>query len=101
MERALPKVGVTLWLRVIMYKVVFQMVILYGRKSWVVTEAMLKVLEGFHNQVTRSIAGMSDFRVREGGVGVVIGGTGIGCGEDMANKGVHLEAAVYHCGIYQ
>ena len=30
-----------------MYKEVFQAVILYGRKVWVFTDPMMKVLEGF------------------------------------------------------
>ena len=42
------------------YKVVVQMVLLYGSDSWVVTEAMLKVLEGFHHRVAHRIAGISD-----------------------------------------
>ena len=32
-----------------MYNVVVQTVLLYGRNSWVVTDVMLKVLEGFHH----------------------------------------------------
>ena len=31
------------------YKAVFQTVLLYGTNSWVVVKAMLKVLEGFHH----------------------------------------------------
>ena len=42
------------------YKVVVQMVLLYGSDSWVVTEAMLNVLEGFHHRVAQKIAGISD-----------------------------------------
>ena len=40
---------------------------LYGIKSWVVTESILKVIEGFHNKVTWRIAGMSDRKVGEEG----------------------------------
>ena len=50
-----------------MCKVVVQMMILYRNDSWVVTEAMMKVLEGFRHQVVCSIAGMSDRRVKEEG----------------------------------
>ena len=33
-------------------------------------------------------------------MGVVIGGGGLGEGGSVANEGVHLEAARYHCGVY-
>ena len=36
------------------------MVLLYGSDSWVVTGAMLKLLEGFHHRVARRIEGMTD-----------------------------------------
>ena len=49
------------------YKAVFQMVLIYGSDSWVVTDAMLKVLEGFHHQVSWRISGMSARQVRDGG----------------------------------
>ena len=38
---------------------------------------------------------------REGGMGVVISGGGLGGGRDVAKEGVNLEAAGYHCGIYR
>ena len=38
-----------------MYKAVYQSVLLYGSDSWVVTGEMLKFLEGFHHQVARRI----------------------------------------------
>ena len=34
--------------------------LLYGRDSWLVTEAILNVMEGFHHWVARRIAGMLD-----------------------------------------
>ena len=40
-------------------KAVVQTVLLFGSDSWVVTEIMLKVLEGLHHRVARMIAGMS------------------------------------------
>ena len=36
-----------------------QIVLMYSSESWVVTEAMLKILEGFHHQEDRWIAGMT------------------------------------------
>ena len=35
------------------------------------------------------------------GMGVVICGGGLGGDGDVANEGVHSEAAGYHCGIYR
>ena len=49
-----------------MYKAVSYTVLLYGSKSWVVTEAMLKILEGFHHRAARRIAGMMVKRVADG-----------------------------------
>ena len=42
-----------------MYKAVDQSVILYVSGSWVVTGAMLNVLEVFHHRVSRRIIGMT------------------------------------------
>ena len=50
-----------------MYKAVVQTVLIYGSEIWVVIDAMLKVLEGFHHQVTWRIAGMEARQVGEGG----------------------------------
>ena len=49
-----------------LYKVAAQTVILYGSESWVMTGAMLKVLEGFCNRVSRSITGMTAQCAEEG-----------------------------------
>ena len=49
--------------RGIMYKEVPETVLLYGSKSWVVTEAMLKIMDGFHHLVARRIARMTLKRV--------------------------------------
>ena len=49
--KVLVMAGVTVRARLTMYKVVVHTVFLYGRNSWVVTDAMLKVLEGFHHRV--------------------------------------------------
>ena len=40
------------------YKVVAQLVILYGIQSWVVMGEMLKVLEGFHHRSEQKITGL-------------------------------------------
>ena len=47
------------------HKALAQKVLLYGSDSWVVTEAMLKVLEGLHHRVDRRIAGMQYRKVGE------------------------------------
>ena len=61
-----------------MYKVVVQTVILYGSMSWVLTEAILEVLEGFHHKV--------DW------MGVIICGEGLGGGGTVANERVYWGA---------
>ena len=53
--------GATLWAQVIIYKVVVQMVLLYGSKNWVVTGEMLKFLEGFHHWVSGRMMGNTDW----------------------------------------
>ena len=52
------KTGAAVWDRGTMYKAVAQLVILYGREIWMVTGAMLKVLEVFHHQAAMWITGM-------------------------------------------
>ena len=42
-----------------LYKVVVQMVLLYGSNIWVMEGSILKVLEGFHHQATRRIVVMT------------------------------------------
>ena len=64
MEKALIKTGATVRAQVMMQKAVVQTVIMYGRNSSLVTEAMMKVLEGFNHQVPRRISGMSSLQVR-------------------------------------
>ena len=48
----------SVWAREILYKVVVQTVIFYGRKSWVITGTMMKVLEAFHHQIVRRLRGI-------------------------------------------
>ena len=52
--------------QLIMYKAVFQVVILYGSETWVVMYAMMRVLEGFHHRIARRIVGMKARRVYDG-----------------------------------
>ena len=41
-----------------LYEAAMHSVLLYGSDSWVVTGAMLKVLEGLHHRLARRITGM-------------------------------------------
>ena len=38
-------------------KKIFQLVLLFGSESWVVTRATLKLIEGFHHLTSRRITG--------------------------------------------
>ena len=42
-----------------MYKAVVQAVLLCSIKMWLVMDAMIPVIEGFHQSITRGIAGMT------------------------------------------
>ena len=53
--RVLEKRGATLRSMEMLYKVVSQTVLLYGSESWVITGAMIKVLEAFHRRIMRRI----------------------------------------------
>ena len=57
--KVLTNMGAVVQAQAMMNKVVVHMVILYRIESWEVTEAMMKVLEGFHHQLGRRIVGMS------------------------------------------
>ena len=48
--------------RGMLYKAVSQTVILYGSDSWLVTGAMLKVLNGFHHRADCRISEIMDWR---------------------------------------
>ena len=48
--------------RGMIYKAVAQLVLLYGRESWVVTGGVIKVLKGFHYRASRRITGMTAIR---------------------------------------
>ena len=49
-----------------LYKLVTQMVLLYGSESWVVTGEMLKVFEGFYHRADRKIARMTACSAEDG-----------------------------------
>ena len=59
--------GVKVMGREMMYKSVAQTVLLYGSKSWLITEAIMNVLEVFHHRIARSIVGKTTRRIREEG----------------------------------
>ena len=61
--RALTKIGETVRAREMMYKTVAQSVLLYVSEIWLVTGAILKVLEWFHHWVARRVTGMTAKRV--------------------------------------
>ena len=52
-----------MWARGMLYKGVSQTLLLYGSNDWVVTVAMMKFLEGFHNWADQLITGMVDWRM--------------------------------------
>ena len=62
--KVLGKTGVLIKVQEMMYKAVVYVVLLYGSKILVVTDAMMMVLEGFHHRIARKVAGMT---VRKGG----------------------------------
>ena len=63
MGKVVSKTGETVRAQGIMYKSVVQSVWLYGSDNWVVTGAMLKLLEGFHHRSERRIMGMTVLRM--------------------------------------
>ena len=46
--KVLMNMGLTVRAWAMMYKAVVQTVLIYGSGSWVVTDVILKLLEGFH-----------------------------------------------------
>ena len=48
-DKVVIKTGATVQVQGIHYKAIFQMLLLYGSKSWVVTGSMLKLIEVFHH----------------------------------------------------
>ena len=55
-EKVLTKLGAVVQAHTMMYKAVVQEVLLYWSEIWVVTGAMLMVIEGFHHQMAMQIA---------------------------------------------
>ena len=46
-----------------LYKAIVQTVLMYGRKSWVITESIMKVLEKVHHRVSQRIVGKTERHV--------------------------------------
>ena len=65
--KVLMKAGAAVSAHVMVYKAGVQTVLLYGSESWVVTGAMLTVLEGFHHRVFRKIVGKTARCAGDGG----------------------------------
>ena len=63
--RVLEKTGASKRARGMFYKTVAMTVLLYGCESWVITDSMRKVLEGFHHRIARRISGKVAQRVGE------------------------------------
>ena len=53
--------------REMMHKAVVKMVLLYGCEGWVMTDAMMLVLEGFHHRMAWRLAVLTEIRGDEGG----------------------------------
>ena len=62
----MTKTGAMVQARGMLYKVVVQMVLLYRINSWVVTGAMMKVLEGFRHQAAWRIAVIMHRNIEDG-----------------------------------
>ena len=60
--RVLERTGEMVRARGAIYKAVSQLVLFYGRWSWVVTGDTLKVLVGFHHRAARRITGLTEKR---------------------------------------
>ena len=58
MANVLGKMGETIKSQEMMYKAVFQVVLLYGREKWAVTEEIMAVLEVFYHSIARQIVGL-------------------------------------------
>ena len=63
----LAKAGATVRARAIFYKLVFQVVLIYDSKIWVIMESMMKVMEAFRHLVDWSIAEKKAWRIRAKG----------------------------------
>ena len=54
--KVLGKIGSPIKAQAMIYKALVQAVLLYGSEIWVVTHAMITVIEGFHHRISRCIA---------------------------------------------
>ena len=82
-----------------MYTAVVHVVLLYVSEIWVVTGVMMKVLEGFHNSISRRIVGMMAWRGDGGEMGVGLGGCGAVGDRDFSDEVVGLLVAGTNVGI--
>ena len=60
------KTGLPIKAQKMIYKELVQAVILYGSERWVVTDAMMTVLEGFHHRISGRIERMTSGRDDDG-----------------------------------
>ena len=54
--RVLVKVGAAVQSQEMIYTEVVQTVMLYNNEIWVITDTMMKVLEGFHHIIAKKIS---------------------------------------------
>ena len=64
-SKVLEKMGAAVRNKTIMYKAVVHNGLLYGSESWVITEAIMKLLEAFHHQISRRLMVKTSWRVGE------------------------------------
>ena len=57
--KVLGKMGAPIKTHAMMYTAVLQAVLLYGSKIWMVTYAMVTVLEGFYHRISGRVVGMT------------------------------------------
>ena len=51
-EKVMGKTGATIKARLMVYKALVWAVLMYGSEIWLLTDAMMTVLEGFHHSIT-------------------------------------------------
>lgn len=56
-SRVLCRQGASPRVSALFYKAICQSVLLFGAETWVLTESMFRLLEGFHHRVVRQITG--------------------------------------------
>ena len=92
----LTKTEETVRARGMIYKLVVQTVILYGRKIWVVTGEILKVLKGFHHRAARKITGMTAQCAEKQITGTIPSGWCAGGCRSLADEVIHSETPGPH-----